>query len=88
MPKTCEQRFYNHIRVVVCKKPREKTPNIGQNSQNWPRGEGYRLRKIATLGQKLKMPQTCEKRFYNHIRVVVCEKPCLLYTSPSPRDAQ
>ena len=45
-----------------------------ENSQNWPRGKGYRLCKIATLGQKLKMPKTCEKRFYSHIRVVVCKK--------------
>ena len=45
-----------------------------ENSQNWPRGKGYRLCKIATLAQKLKMPKTCEKRFYNHVRVVVCKK--------------
>ena len=45
-----------------------------ENSQNMPRGKGYRLCKVATLGQKLKMPKTCEKRFYNHIRVVVCKK--------------
>ena len=45
-----------------------------ENSQNWPRSKGYRLCKIAGLGQKVKMPKTCEKRFYNHIRVVVCKK--------------
>ena len=28
MLKTCEKRFFNHIRVVVCKKALEKTPNI------------------------------------------------------------
>ena len=79
MPKTCEKRFYNHIRVVVCKKRLQKHLIFEkwehfENSQNWPRGKGYRLCKIATLGQKLKMPKTCEKRFYNHIRVVVCKK--------------
>ena len=79
MPKTSEKRFYNHIRVVVCKKRLkqhiilEKWEHF-ENSQNWPRGKGYRLCKIATLGQKLKMPKTSEKRFYNHIRVVVCKK--------------
>ena len=26
--KTCEKRFYKHIRVGPCKKPMEKTPNI------------------------------------------------------------
>ena len=29
--KTCEKRFFNHITVVPCKKPLEKTPNIQQN---------------------------------------------------------
>ena len=28
MPKTCEKRFYKNIRVVLCKKPLVKTPNI------------------------------------------------------------
>ena len=30
--KRFEKRFYNHIRVVVCKKkaPKIKTPNIGE----------------------------------------------------------
>ena len=26
-----KKRFYNHIRVVVCRKPLEKTPNIPKN---------------------------------------------------------
>ena len=51
-----------------------KNESILKIAKNWPRGKGYRLCKIATLGQKLKMPKTCEKRFYNHIRVVVCQK--------------
>ena len=46
-----------------------------ENSHNWPRCKGYILCKIATLSQKLKMPKTCERRFYNHIRAVVCKKP-------------
>ena len=75
MPKTCEKRFYNHVRVNGSKKHLifEKWEYF-ENSQNWPRGKGYRLCKIATLAQKLKMPKTCEKRFYNHVRVVVCKK--------------
>ena len=28
MPKKCEKRLNEHIRVVVCKKPLQKTPNI------------------------------------------------------------
>ena len=30
MPKTCEKPFYKNIRVVLCKKSLEKTPNIGE----------------------------------------------------------
>ena len=33
MPKTCEKAFYSNIRVVVCKKALEKTPNIGEVRQ-------------------------------------------------------
>ena len=36
---------------------------------------GYSPCKMVSLGQKLKMPKRCEKRFYDHIRVVVCKKP-------------
>ena len=27
-PETCEKLFYKRIRVVLCKKPRIKTPNV------------------------------------------------------------
>ena len=30
---------------------------------------------MVSLGQKLKMPKTCEKSFYKNIKVVVCKKP-------------
>ena len=46
-----------------------------ENSQNWPRGKGYRLCKIATLGQKLKMPKRCEKLLLDLIKDVVLKKP-------------
>ena len=32
---------------------------------------------MVSLGQKLKWPKTCEKRFYEHIRVVLCKKPLM-----------
>ena len=51
-----------------------KNESILKIAKNWPRGKGYRLCKIATLAQELKMAKTCEKRFCNHIRVVVCKK--------------
>ena len=48
MPKRCEKRLYHHIKVVVCKKPLQKTPHIRKMTafwkwpqlatmQNWPR---------------------------------------------------
>ena len=46
MPKTCEKPFYKNIKVVVCKKPLEKTPNIQEMRQVWkckgPSCKGYR----------------------------------------------
>ena len=33
--KTSEKRLFNHIRVVLCKKPLEKTPNILQMRRLW-----------------------------------------------------
>ena len=32
------------------------------------------FRKMVSLGQKLKMPKTCEKSFYKNIEVVLCKK--------------
>ena len=46
--------------------------------------KGYRLCKIVSLGQKLKWPKTCEKRFYKHVRVVLCKKP--LEKAPNIRE--
>ena len=34
-PETCEKRFYKHVRVVLCKKPLEKTPNIREMRPFW-----------------------------------------------------
>ena len=37
-------------------------------------GKAIAFAKWLVLGEKLKMPKRCEKRFYEHIRVVVCKK--------------
>ena len=42
--------------------------------ENRPSCKGYSLCKMVSLGQKLKFTKTCEKRFFNHIRVVLCKK--------------
>ena len=125
LPKTCQTLFYNHIRVVLCKKPLQKTPNIRkmrpfwksaklamrqrlyiafaiemlnlgprvvlcknplqkylifekwdhfENRQSWPWGKGCSLCKMVSLGPNLKLQKRCEKRFYDHIRVVLCKR--------------
>ena len=33
MPKAYEKPFHNNLRVGLCKKPLEKTPNIGEIRQ-------------------------------------------------------
>ena len=40
-----------------------------ENGQKWPPSKGYRLYKIVTLGQKLKMHKNMLKRFYNTLRL-------------------
>ena len=42
--------------------------------KKWPQCKGHSPCKILTLGQKIKLPKTCEKRLYEHIRVVLCKK--------------
>ena len=75
-PKTCEKRFYKHVRVVLCKKPLKKN----QILEKWdhfatrPSWKGYRLCKMVSLVQKFKWLKTCEKRFYKHVRIVLCKK--------------
>ena len=40
-----------------------------------PSCKGYSLCKTVSLGQKLKFKTTCKKRFFNHVRLVVCKTP-------------
>ena len=42
--------------------------------ENRPSCKGYSLSKMVSLGQKLKMPKTCDKPFYKIIRVVLFKK--------------
>ena len=82
MPKTREKLFYKSIRVVSRKKTFLKTPNIrefrpfGKSAilQRLQPIQGYRLCKMVSLGQKLKMPKTCKKRFYKRVRDVLWKK--------------
>ena len=45
-----------------------------ENGQKWPQCKGYSPCKILSLGQKIKQPKTCEKRFWKHHKVVLCKK--------------
>ena len=81
LPKTCENRFYKLIKVVLCKKTARKNSYYSkkwkhfENCQKWPICKGYSPCKLFSLGpKKMKLPKTCEKRFHKHITVVVCKK--------------
>ena len=45
-----------------------------ENDQKWPQCKGYSPCKKLSLSQKIKLPKACEKRFYKHIKVVLCKK--------------
>ena len=80
MPKTCDKRLYKHITVVLCKKRLQKTANIRKIRPFWKLAKMPTMQrlwpfcKMVSLGQKLKMPKTCDKRLYKHITVVLCKK--------------
>ena len=84
--KTCQNPFYKSFRVVLCKKPLQKTLNIremrscilkiGQKVKFQKTScKGYSPCKILTLAQKLKFQKTCQNPFYKSFRVVLCKKP-------------
>ena len=79
LAKTCEKCLWKHSRVVLCKKRLEKQLIFEkwehfENGQKWPQCKGYSPCKIHSLGQKMKVPKTCGRRFYKHITVVLCKK--------------
>ena len=45
-----------------------------ENWQKSPQCKGNSLYKMVSLGQKLNMPKTCDKRLYKKIRLVLCKK--------------
>ena len=96
MLKTCEKRFYTSIRVVLREKLLQKHQIFEglAHFENWPSScegyslcMGYSLWKMVSLGQKLKMPKTCEKRFYKSIRVILCKKTAAKNTKYSRNEA-
>ena len=72
LPKTCDKRFDKQITDVLCKKRLEETLNIREMKpfwklEKWEQCKGYSVCKLLSLGQKIKVPKTCLKRFYKHI---------------------
>ena len=68
MRKTFLQAHYRCFR----QKKLEKTLNIREirrflKLEKWPQCKGYSPWKMVSLGQKIKLPKTCEKRFFKHI---------------------
>ena len=76
--------FYKNV-IVVCKKTARKNTKHSRNETILKIGDlakvkahahaAYTLCKMVSLGQKLKMPKTCEKPFYKNITVVLRKKP-------------
>ena len=77
--KTCQNPFYKSLRVVLCKKPLQKTLNIREMRAFSKIGhhacKGYSPCKILTSAQKLKFQKTSQNPFYKSFRAVLCKKP-------------
>ena len=76
---TCEKRLYKHIRMVL-KNPFNNDLKINKKLDfkswlKWPPCKGYRLCKMVSLAQKLKLLKTWQKRLYKQIRMVLRKNP-------------
>ena len=79
MHKNMLKTFLQLIAVVLCKNGSKKQliSEKWEHFQNYhkrPPNKGYRLCKIVTLGEKLKMHKNMLKTFLQHIAVVLCKK--------------
>ena len=79
-PKTCEKRFYEHIRVVLCKKLHIKNTKYSRNESILKIGHLAKAIDFAKWSVWVKSKngkKHAKKRFYDHIRVVLCKKPLI-----------
>ena len=77
-PKTCEKRSTSTLELFCAKSRCKKKNQIlakWDNFENRPSCKGYRLCKMVSLGQNFKWQKKFQKRFYKHVRVVLCKKP-------------
>ena len=80
------KRFYKTLQLFYAKNGSRKQLIFEKwyHFENWqkcPSSKGYSLCKMVSLGQKLKMPKRCEKRFYDHIRVVAKRDHWVLFSN-------
>ena len=60
--KTRKNRLYKHIKVVLCKKPLEETPNIPE------------MRPVCRFGSKIKIPKNMQKSIPQALLKQFCSK--------------
>ena len=76
LPKICKNVSTNTFKLFYAKNGSKKQVILKkwehfENGQKWPQCKGYSPCKIFTLGQKIKLPKICKKRFYKYIKVVL-----------------
>ena len=84
IPKTCKKPFYKNIKVVLWNKQLKKNTKYSRNERSLQIGhlakaiahaKALAFAKWLVLLKNLKCQKTCEKPFYNNIKVVLCKKP-------------
>ena len=75
--KTFQNPLYKWFRVVLCKKPLQKTPNIREIKAFWKSFVIQSLKPMqnADCGWKIKFQKACQNPFYKSFRVFLCKKP-------------
>ena len=79
MHKNTLKTFYNTLQLFYAKNGSRKQLIFEkwehfENCQKWPPSKGYRVCKIVTLAQKLKIYKNMLKTFLQHIAVALCQK--------------
>ena len=80
LPKTCQSRFCKLIKNILCKKTARKNTKYSRNETILKIGHlafewAIDICKILNLGQKCKLPKTCQNRFCKLIKNILCKKP-------------
>ena len=73
----CKEYSITPLKEFCAKSPMKKHQRFNKwdHFEKWPFCKGnYCPCKIVELGQKLKFQKTCRNRFYNPIKVVLCQK--------------